>query len=102
MNEWVERQSRIGALVEAIPDSEALDWLHALRKKFGWAGTMFTDEDIRIRWQDLHEDEDGYTPLTDEQVDDIMMTYYWSRGLQDSLTENGWVVVDMAIDEIMG
>lgn len=99
---WQEKQDRINAWVETVDETEALDFLHALRSKFGWAGTMFTDEDIRVRWQDIHEDDDNYTPLTDEQVDEVMMTYYWSRGLQDSLTENGWVVVDMAIEEIMG
>lgn len=108
LKEWQERRDRINTTVMSIPETEAMDWLHALRRRFGWAGTMFTDEDIRTRWDEMNQDaitgefRDGHTPLTDEQVDSIMSTYYWSKGLQDSLTENGWVVLDMAIEEIMG
>lgn len=102
MKAWQEKRERIDAVVENIPDEEALDWLHALRRKFGWAGTMFTDEDIRIRWQDLHEDDDDYAPMTDEQVDAVMSTYYWAKAMDEQLCENGWIVLDMALDEVMG
>lgn len=100
-SDYIERRNRIQALVDAIPDGEEFDWLHALERRFGWSGTMFCLDDIRVRWQDLREGDEDYTPLTDEQVDNITNTYYWAKSLPEMLTEHGWEIVDMAIDEVM-
>lgn len=99
MTEYWERHARIQGVVDAIPEGEELDWLHALERRFGWAGTMFTPDDITARWEDLRRDDEDYKPLTEEQLENIMNSYYWSRAIQDRLTEEGWVIVDMAIDD---
>lgn len=101
MNKYWERQARIQRAVDEIDEDEGLDWLHALERRFGWSGTMFTLDDIRIRWQDRREDDEDYTPLTDEQVDNITNTYYWAKAIPEMLCEHGWEIVDMAIDEVM-
>lgn len=101
MTDYLERRQRIEAIVEAIPEGEEFDWLHALERKFGWSGTMFTMDDIRSRWEDLRGGDEDYTPLTDEQLDAIMSTYYWNKAIPEQLTSHGWEILDMAIDEVV-
>jgi hypothetical protein len=82
---------------ETITEDEAIDVYYKFAKRFGWGGTFFNREDAEERWmQDTGEDA-----LSDDDWDNITSTWYWRKGLQDRLCEEGWELVQLAIDEVL-
>lgn len=85
-----------------ITEEEGFAILHLLKRKFDWAGTVFTRDDIRsqISWirdvqiGDLDGDESA-----DWIVDRIAGDRYWREGLEDWMCEQGWECVYDAVAE---
>ena len=86
--------------IENITEDEALDLFQKLRSKFYWTGTVFTKEDIIYRWLDKYPVKEGNEPLTDDQIEQIMVSYEWRKGMDEAMTETGYEVLDMALWEL--
>jgi len=85
--------------IDNITEEEALDVLHKFRTKFGWAGTVFMKDDIIYRWEDKYGEEEGYA-LSDEQIEKVMVSWQWRKGMEESMIETGYEVMDMVLWEI--
>ena len=85
--------------IDNITEEEALEVMHKLRAKFHWAGTVFVKEDIIYYWNDNYKEDEGYE-LTEEQIESVMTSWYWRKGLDDTMTSSGYEVLDMALWEI--
>lgn len=81
--------------LDTLTEPDALRVFQYLREKFGWAGTIFTAEDIANRWIDK-----GNEPLSDSDITKVMDTRYWRRGMSETLCETGWEVLELAIEEV--
>lgn len=85
-----------------ITEEDGFAILSLLKRKFDWAGTVFTRDDIRsqVSWIRGVEigDLDG-----DESVDWIVQRVigdrYWREGLEDWMCEQGWSCVLDAVLE---
>jgi len=67
-------------LITDLPQSEAWLVLHAMERKFNWAGTMFCPEDVGSM---LDRD------LTPEEVQQVTETWYWRKGMAEVLGNAG-------------
>jgi hypothetical protein len=85
--------------IDNITEEEALDVLHKLRTKFHWAGTVFMKDDIIYRWKDKYGEEEGQA-LSDEQIESVMTSWEWRKGLDEAMTSSGYEVLDMALWEV--
>lgn len=83
--------------IETITEDEAIDLHHKLSRKFGWSGTFFTRADAETGW--LAHTPDNAGPLTDDVWESIRQTWYWRKGLTDTLTGYGWDIVYDAVAE---
>jgi len=89
--------------VESMTEEEATEYLVRMSTHFGWAGAIFTRtdiEDLHRNWHDELE-EDDYTPLTEEQIDAVMSTRAWCKGIDERLCEEGFELLEIALDEIV-
>ena len=101
LDEYMAKRKRIDDAVALISEGEALDWKHAIERRFNWQGTTFCAEDIVFYHKDKYEDRDDYTPLTDEQLQAVMKTRLWLRAMSESLCEHGYEIIDLALDEVL-
>jgi hypothetical protein len=85
--------------IDNITEEEALTVLHKLRTKFHWAGTIFIKEDIVYRWNDNHKEDEGYE-LSEEQIESVMTSWEWRKGLDEAMISSGYEVLDMALWEV--
>lgn len=86
--------------IETITEDEAIDLHYKLSRRFGWGGTFFTRADAESKWQELTGDDlTNSEPLPDDVWENIRQTWYWRKGLTDSLTEYGWDIVNDAVAE---
>lgn len=86
--------------IENITEEEAIDIMRQFKIKFDWVGTLFYKEDIIYRWADNNSDKENYEPLTDDQIEQIMVSYEWRKGMDEAMTETGYEVLDMALWEL--
>jgi hypothetical protein len=82
---------------ETITEHEAVGVYHELANRFGWAGTFFTRDDAEERWLQ----ESGEDTFSDDNWNDLTSTWYWRKGIENRLCEEGWDVVDLAIDDAL-
>jgi hypothetical protein len=78
-----------------ITEDQATDLYYRLARNFGWGGTFFTRADAEERWD---TEEDG--PFTDEVWEAIRLTWWWRKGLEQTLCEQGWELVAEAVAEV--
>ena len=87
-------ETHIGDLLE----EDAFLVSEALSKRFGWQGTVMTEQDVRTRIVDYYE-----FPLEPEQVDSLVSavkgTRAWSRYMVDHMVDEAFEHVDVAIWE---
>lgn len=86
--------------IENITEEEAIDIMRQFKIKFDWVGTMFYKEDITARWEDNYGEDDNYEPLTDDQIEHIMVSYEWRKGMEEAMLFAGYEVLDMALWEL--
>ena len=86
---------------ETITEDEAFRVYYALSQRFGWAGSFFTRGDAEGEWQSQQALAESPIPFTDELWNDVTNTYWWSKGLPDRMTEDGWNLVAEAVREVM-
>ena len=79
-------------------EDDALSVLHALQRRFGWAGTMFTRADAESQIEDVDDaGEVVERKFTDEEWTRVRATAAWDSVLGEILTERGWDIIRMAI-----
>jgi hypothetical protein len=88
--------------VAGIDEEDAFQLLHAMRRKFDWAGSMWTPDDIRACIKDNYADsitwdEDGL----EEFVSECVNTRWWQKSLDEITTEHGWEVLGIMVEEAL-
>lgn len=79
-----------------MTEGEAIALYFDLANQFGWKGTFFTREDAESSWTEYH----GQTePFTDDAWNAVLLSWYWRKGLEETLTERGWDLVHEAVSE---
>lgn len=86
-----------------INEAQAIELYWRLCKKFGWTGTFFTRDDVQSEWasqmelatEELHFDKE----MPDDVWSAVTTNYYWTKGMPDRLTEEGWTLLSFAVDE---
>lgn len=84
--------------LEVITEDEAIRLYHHLSNRFGWNGTFFTRQDAQDSYNDYHN-KDG--EMSDETWENVRMSWYWRKGLDEILTERGWDLVHTAVAEAL-
>lgn len=82
-------------LDDMTPD-EALDLFLAIQKKFGWAGVVFTADDI------VDELESRLVEPSGELIDAVMHTYEWRKSLPNLTTSWGFECLSDAVTRVIG
>lgn len=82
--------------ISDMSEDDAIYLYHRLAHKFGWNGTFFTRQDAQDSYNEYHN-QDG--DLSDELWERIRMTWYWRKGLDETLTERGWDLVHASVME---
>jgi hypothetical protein len=77
-----------------VTEDEANQIWQLLRDKFGWAGTFFSREDADAIFEEDHD-----RSLTDAEWEKVTDSYYWRKGLVETITERGWDLVRAAVDD---
>ena len=75
----------------ALTDEQAQVLFRSMCRTFGWAGVVFTREDV---------EEEAERILTDEEWAKVQETYAWRNTLPATLCEEGWKCVSDALKEI--
>lgn len=87
-----------------MDETQAFHFLHAMRREFGWAGTMFTEDDVRetIANRRDADDKEPYTPEEmDEAVATVMNSGGWVKFMEEWMSQEGFEVLNNIIfDEI--
>ena len=88
--------------VAGIDEEDAFQLLHAMRRKFDWAGSMWTPDDIRACINDNYADSITWDEDSlEEFVSQCVNTRWWQRSLDEITTEHGWEVVAILVEEAM-
>ena len=92
----------MGTEIETMKEHEAFELFHQMRKKFGWMGCIFMEEDIRTRLEDDFFDDE--TDAFDEEgfekmVEKVKSTDAWTRGITVAMVQAGFDSFDEAIIE---
>lgn len=87
-----------------IPEEDASIVLHAMKREFGWTGTVFCEDDIRWAIADRRE-ADVKEPYTDQQmgwaVATVMNSRGWNKAMEEWLTFQGFGYLnDLIFDEV--
>lgn len=77
-------------LPDEMTETEAIHLVREIFDRFGFVGTYFTREDVESRIN---------RPLTDEEFDRVVETRAWCKGIEESMIEHGWDLIDYAVDE---
>lgn len=87
-----------------MDETQAFHLLHAMRREFGWAGTMFSEDDVRetIINRRNGDDKEPYTPEElDEAVATVMNSRGWVKFMEEWMCQEGFEVLNNIIfDEI--
>ena len=77
----------------------------AMRDKFGWAGTVFTRDDVdgMLDSNEYNVRKDGEPIInrsfTDEQWTDFTNNKDWYRYVPEWLSEQGWEIIDNVLND---
>ena len=90
----------VGNQTIIMDETQAFGVLHAMKREFGWAGTVFCEDDVRESIAD-RRDADDKEPYTDKQMDEAVATimdgYTWNKFMEDWLCKEGFEVINNAI-----
>lgn len=78
-----------------LQESEALTVFYDLRRKFGWAGTIFTRGDAEGEWSNLFPDD---SDMPDSVWEAIHSTWAWKKGLCET-DDQAWDLVRDAVQD---
>lgn len=99
-------RDKVTALVAMLDnEDEGLRLLHTLKREFGWAGTVFTRDDVETVWRehptvwDAHGDAASEVVLPDGVWDAVRGGWYWRKGMDEILVERGFDLLNTAVDE---
>lgn len=87
-----------------MDETQAFRVLHAMKREFGWAGTVFCEDDVRESIAERRQADDK-EPYTDEQMDEavaaVMDSGGWNKWLEEWMCQEGWEVLNTIIwDEV--
>lgn len=87
-----------------MDETQAFHILHAMKREFGWAGTVFSEDDVRDSIQQ-RRDADDKEPYTPEQMDEavaaVMNSGGWNKWIEEWMCQEGWEVLGTIIwDEV--
>lgn len=89
-----------------LTEDEAMSVLYRLQTQFGWAGTMFTRADAEQTWRESYPLSPGQEANELEMPDDLWKavqgTWEWREGIAKMLTEQGWNLINAAVDDAAG
>lgn len=90
------------AFIENLTEEDCVMVFHAMRRKFDWAGTFFTHDDVATCIED-RRDADGLEPLSEGGLEEAVKTVTdsrdWNKWLPDYMTEQGWEIINSCIWE---
>ena len=94
----------VGNQTIIMDEAQAFHILHAMKREFGWAGTVFSEGVIRESIADRREADDK-EPYTDERMDEavaaVMNGGAWQRHMEEWMCQEGWEVLGTIIlDEV--
>jgi len=94
----------VGNQTIIMDETQAFLVLHAMRQEFGWAGTMFSEDDVRESIQQ-RRDADSKEPYTPEEMDEavaaVMNSGGWNKWMEQWMCEQGWECLNSIIwDEV--
>lgn len=82
--------------IDLLSAEDALYVCYKLMNKFGWRGSIFTQQEI------IDELEGRLIEPTPELVEQVMQTRQWSKGLHEMTEAFGWDWVCYAVDAVVG
>ena len=85
-----------------MDETQAFRILHAMKREFGWAGTVFSEDDVRENIQQRREagNKEPYTPeQMDEAVASVMNSGGWNKWMEEWMCQEGWEVLGTIISE---
>jgi hypothetical protein len=91
--------------IDALDEGDALRVFWAMRDKFGWAGTVFTRDDVdeMLDNNEYNVRKDGEPIInrsfTDEQWTDFTNNKDWYRYVPEWLSEQGWEIIDNVLND---
>lgn len=92
----------IEPLIADLNQSDGFTVFRLLCRKFHWAGTVFTPDDVSEQIQNRREADD-LDPLPDDQLEeltnDIINSRDWAKWLPDWITEQGWEAINQSIHD---
>ena len=88
--------------VAGFDEEDAHRIFHALKRKFDWAGSPWSTDDIRACVKDNYADSiTSDEDRLEEFVSECVNSRWWQRALDEITTEHGWEVLAILVDEAM-
>lgn len=81
--------------VEQLTETQALELVYDMYRKFDWALCLYTREDVKTALQEHRQDYD--TEPTDEEIQKVMDTRMWRKYMEEALGSTGWECLQDAI-----
>ncbi len=88
-------QQQIMDFVKSMERDDAIFLVNEVLYRFGWVGSFFVTEDVI----QVLEDE-GYEP-SGENLDAVMDTLEWRRGITEAMDATGWDLIFDAVKSTM-
>ncbi len=88
-------QQQIMDFVKSMERDDAIFLVNEVLYRFGWVGSFFVTEDVI----QVLEDE-GYEP-SGENLDAVMDTLEWRRGITEAMDATGWDLIFVAVKSTM-
>lgn len=87
--------------LDALDEGGAFRVFSAMCGKFGWAGTVFTREDVEGMLEQYDPIHDGETinKFTDEQWTDFTNNKDWYRYVPEWTHEEGWDIIHNVLND---
>lgn len=85
--------------IDALAEEDAFRVFSAMCDKFGWAGTVFTRDDVEGLLEQYVEDGEIINEFTDEQWADFSSNKDWHRYVPEWMAEKGWDVIQDILDD---
>lgn len=74
---------------------EALNAIIAIERQFDLCSVCYTPDDVRDHYETIYE-----RPMSDEQWVAFRNSWYWRKGLGDSMSEQGWETIGYGMDDV--
>jgi len=88
--------------VDGIDEEDAHLLLRAIKRQFNWVGSIWTLDDVRVCIREIRAD---MVTLSDDDVEDLVNavvgTRWWNRSMDEVMTEHGWEVLGIAVEEAL-